>query len=82
MQEQVRTERGILLLTRSQTFLEQYHNPGATTILVPTPLVVEESDRRLSTSNPQSPMAVQQLLLIAGPERIWGVQKPALSKCC
>lgn len=54
MQEQIRMERGALLPRCSQTFLEQYHNLGATTVLVLVSLVVTESDQRLSMSNPQS----------------------------
>lgn len=65
-----------------QTFLERYRNLGTTTILVLVSLVMKESDRKLSTSDPQSPVEVQQLMPIAGCERSRGVQKPALSKRC
>lgn len=73
-------ETGTLPLPCLQTFLEWYHKLGATTILVLVCLV-KESDPRLSTSNPQSPVEVQQLMLIADRERTQGAQKPVLSKC-
>lgn len=44
MEQQIRMERGILLLPRSQTVLEHYHNLGATTILVLVSLLVKKSD--------------------------------------
>lgn len=44
MQEQIRMEREILLLPHLQTFLERYHNPGITMILVLVSLAVKESD--------------------------------------
>lgn len=70
-------ERELLLFSHLEIFLEKYHNPGTCGVSC-----CERVRPKAEYVSPAKPREVQQLVLTAGWETTWGVQKPALSKCC